>query len=146
MVVTLAMVAGRRPIVRPARINRAAKTANRGDPQLETSGALIQDPGLADPASVVLSNASPNAPALLMTNLVSATTTVGGIQLWVSPTGLVNELLITDASGGAAAPFLLPAGTSLHGLNLYQQALVLDPFAPNGVASTDGLRKRVAAR
>jgi hypothetical protein len=62
-----------------------------------------------------------------------------GCELLVSPDGV--DLVATTAAGAATQPITLPNASSLAGLNLFHQYVVVDgPANPLGIIVSNGVR------
>jgi hypothetical protein len=84
--------------------------------------------------------ANPARAVLFGLDLASGNTPLGGgCTVWLSP-GFLGLFQISNASGFAEQPLLLPANPALRGLDLFAQAAVLEPLSANGLVLTQGLR------
>ncbi len=110
------------------------------EPILGSSGGF---PYLGNPDfAFEITQALPDAPAFLAASLLpSPGLTLLGGTIWIDPaTQVFAKALLTSGAGEATSPTPIPSDPALNDLDLYAQALVVDPGAgAAGVAMTAGL-------
>ncbi len=117
-----------------------------GDPTIETSTALVQNPSATYSTELLIENSPPNGLGLVLINFAPTNVVLAGVQLWVEPAGAATLLVVMDPLGSAMLPLSIPPSPDLSGLALYEQVLVLDPVVPSGVAGSDGLRTEIISK
>lgn len=101
-------------------------------------------PWIGDSLAAELTDAAPNAPAILLLGFAPLAAPFDGGTLLVNPA--LSLFVTTSASGSLELEFPLPADPQLCGWTIYQQMLILDPGAAgfyqtaitNGLAQTIG--------
>jgi hypothetical protein len=106
---------------------------SQGTPKLVATGTLL----VADPVSLTLTHAAPNAPAVLVLGLEQLGAPFKGGVLVPAPQ-FVLPPMPTDGAGQLVISGSLPPGVP-SGTNLYLQHWVADPGAPQGYASSNAL-------
>ncbi|MEM7201521.1 MAG: hypothetical protein AAF628_14725 [Planctomycetota bacterium] len=100
----------------------------------------LADPPLVTAAPMqsclLLSSATPAAPAALLLGATAMSIPFLGCQLEVVPSVVVPAL--TDASGNATFGLAIPPDPTLVGLHLFTQGVVADAATPAGIAMTAG--------
>ncbi len=116
---------------------------------LTPSAATDALPILGTSYNVTLADAAPSSLALMVSGysntaangvpLPAALPQAPGCELLVSPDGV--DLVATTAAGAATQPITLPNASSLAGLNLFHQYVVVDgPANPLGIIVSNGVR------
>lgn len=85
-------------------------------------------------------DALPSAPGVMALSLGAGATPFAGGMLWIDLSSITAVLLPIGPGGTAMLPLAIPATSSLTGVQIFAQALVLDPAAIGGVAMSNGLR------
>jgi len=110
----------------------AAKAGALGEPELTGAGPLAP----STPQTLTLAGAAPEVGATLVFGLdVLLAPLAGGLLV---PEPLLTLPLATDAGGGLALPFTLPAGTPA-GASLFFQAWIDDEAAAGGLAASNAV-------
>lgn len=95
-----------------------------------------------------LQSAAGSVPAFLLLGLAPGNVPILGVDLLVDPASVLAALQVTTSAGGAGAgravfPLGVPNDANLLGASLYAQAIVIDGGAPQGVATSRGLRATI---